>query len=74
MSVRSNIVFDDTVWEALQATPRGERSRVVNEAVAAWLKRRDAEAACRMMDEISARNPMQPGSAVDWLRADRERP
>lgn len=73
MSVRSNIVFDDDVWEALQQAPRGERSRVVNQAVAEWLKRRDAEAACRLMDEISARHTAPPGSAVDWLRADRER-
>jgi hypothetical protein len=72
MSVRTNIVFDDAVWEALQQTPRGERSRVVNDAVADWLRR---QRRMQASDRIAQRRQRGDGigvSAEQLIREDRE--
>ncbi len=37
MSHRINIILDDDIWESLQAVPKGKRSPLVNQAIAAWL-------------------------------------
>lgn len=73
MSMRSNIVFDDAVWEDLQQTPRGERSRVVNQAVAEWLQRQRRDAAST---RIAARRETvsDPGrSSTELIAEDRAR-
>lgn len=72
MSVRANVIFDDQVWAELQQQPRGERSRVVNEAVAEWLQRRRVKAAAERIRAIRERSPRFPGRAEDWIREDRD--
>ncbi|MGB0212243.1 hypothetical protein [Algiphilus sp.] len=69
MSVRANIVFDDDIWEALQQTPRGERSRAVNEAVGEWLRRkRRAEASARIQQRRT--HAQHPGKSAEALIAE----
>lgn len=72
MSVRANVIFDDEIWNELQKQPRGERSRLVNEAVAAWLTRMQRNEAIRSIRERASRQPPLPMPAEDLVRADRE--
>ena len=72
MSVRSNIVFEDAVWEALQQTPRGERSRVVNEAVADWLRRQRRLQASERIAQRRRQAKSTGVSAEQLVREDRE--
>lgn len=72
MSVRSNIVFDDAVWEALQQTPRGERSRVVNAAVGDWLLRQRRMQASDRITQRRQRAESPELSAEQLIREDRE--
>jgi hypothetical protein len=71
MSHRVNVMLDDTVWQQFQAVPAGERSRLVNEALAnQFLHQRRLDAMARM-DEIRAKMPALPGTSEEWIREDR---
>lgn len=72
MSVRANVIFDDEIWSELQKQPRGERSRLVNDAVAAWLARLQRSEAIRSIRERAQRQPPLPAPAEELVRAERE--
>jgi len=72
MSHRVNIMIDDSVWEELQTIPLGERSRLINEAVAETLLKRRRLAAIERMDELRKTVKPVPGTSEEWVRADRE--
>ncbi len=74
MARRVNIMLDDAVWEVLKRVPRGERSRVVNAAIAEWLRGRKRMEAARRMDALRKEMPtVATEDLVAWIRADRER-
>ncbi len=72
MSIRANVMFDDEVWSGLSQAPKGERSRIVNEAVAAWLQRKSLERAVKEMDAIRASMKPLGRSAEELIREDRD--
>lgn len=73
MGNRVNIVLDDEVWKSLQLVPKGERSKVINQALSAWIMRSTRSSAIQRMDEL--RSKMKPirGSTERWVREDRRR-
>jgi hypothetical protein len=74
MSHRVNILLEDELWRVFQAIPKGERSRVINRALAAWVKTSKRDSAARRMDEIRRRlPPVRTEEIVEWVRADRAR-
>lgn len=50
MPMRTNIILDEQNWTELQKLPRGERSRVINAALADWMRRRDRARALAEID------------------------
>ena len=72
MSHRVNVMLDDRIWEQLQAIPTGERSRLINESLAAELLRRQRLAAIEGMESLRKAMKAVPGSSEDWIRAERE--
>jgi hypothetical protein len=73
MSNRVNIVLDDEVWESLQLVPKGERSKVINQALSAWIVRSRRSSAIQRMDELRSKMKPVRGSAEQWMREDRRR-
>ena len=57
MAHRVNVMLDNKLWEELKQVPTGERSRVVNDAIAEWLKARRRAGVARKMDALRARMP-----------------
>jgi hypothetical protein len=75
MAHRVNIMLEDGLWKDLKQVPAGERSRVVNDAIAGWLKVRRRAGAARKMDALRARMPaVSVKEIAAWLREDRSRP
>ena len=74
MAHRVNVMLDNELWEELKQVPTGERSRVVNDAIAEWLKARRRAGAARKMDALRARMPAVSAREIAaWLREDRMR-
>lgn len=73
MSVRANVMWDDAVWEELQRIPKGERSRLVNEAVSRTLELHRRERAMKEMDRLRAKLPRMNVNVVEEVRKDRAR-
>lgn len=74
MSHRVNILLEDQVWQALQSAPKGERSRLVNQALSGWFIRRGRQDAARQMDVLRQKLPVvSDDKIVQWLREDRDR-
>ena len=74
MAHRVNFMLEDSVWQALKQVGMGERSKVVNNAIAEWLKKHNRLTAVRKTDAL--RTAMPAVSAEDiaaWVREDRER-
>ena len=73
MAHRVNIMLDNTVWGTLKKVPAGERSKIVNAAVAEWFKSRRRQIAARKMDALREAMPVvSTQEIVAWLRRDRE--
>ena len=72
MSHRLNIVLSDATWAALQTVPKGERSRIIDSALAREFERQRRQGAIARMDAL--RETMSPvaGSSEEWIREDRE--
>jgi hypothetical protein len=72
MSHRINVMLDDEVWESLSQLPKGERSRVINQALQETLLRQRREEAFARIEEL--RKQMEPlgMSAEEWIRRDRD--
>jgi len=74
MGQRVNIILEDRIWQTLKQVPLGERSRVVNAAIAEWFKLRKRADAARKMDALRQRMPaVSTKVIVDWIRAERDR-
>ena len=74
MAHRVNVMLDNELWEELRQVPTGERSRVVNDAIAEWLKARRRAGIARKMDALRARMPRVATEEIAaWLREDRVR-
>jgi hypothetical protein len=74
MAHRVNVMLDNELWEELRQVPTGERSRVVNDAIAEWLKARRRAGIARKMDALRARMPRVAAEEIAaWLREDRVR-
>jgi chromatin segregation and condensation protein Rec8/ScpA/Scc1 (kleisin family) len=68
------VLLEDNAWALLQSVPQGERSRVVNRALAEWFSRRRRALAARDMDRLrQAAPPVSEREVLELLRADRER-
>jgi hypothetical protein len=73
MAHRVNVLLDEAAWGLLKAVPQGERSGVVNRALAEWFGRRRRALAAREMDRLRASAPpVSEREVLDLLRADRE--
>lgn len=72
MSQRVNFIISDDNWQHLSAVPKGERSRVVNEALAEQRSIEKRKRAARELYELSHGLPPVAGSAEEWVRADRD--
>lgn len=72
MSHRINVMLDDQVWESLSQLPKGERSRVINQALQETLLRQRREEAFARIEEL--RKEMEPlgMSTEEWIRRDRD--
>ena len=73
MSVRANVMWEDRVWDALQEVPKGERSRLVNQAVSEMLLRNQRQRAQEQMRKLRAIQPRLKVKIVDELQRDRAR-
>jgi hypothetical protein len=74
MAHRVNFMLNDSVWQALKQVGKGERSKVVNNAIAEWFKKHNRLAAARKMDALRATMPaVSAKDTAAWIRADRER-
>jgi metal-responsive CopG/Arc/MetJ family transcriptional regulator len=58
MSHRINVMLDDKVWKSLSQLPKGERSRVINQALQETLLRQRREEAFARIEEL--RKQMEP--------------
>jgi len=72
MSHRVNIMLDNEVWQAMQVLPRGERSRLVNRAIKAYLLQQRRQKAAETMDALRKSTRPLSGSTEQWVREDRE--
>jgi len=72
MSHRVNIMLDNEVWQAMQALPRGERSRLVNRAIKAYLLQQRRQKVAEAMDALRESTHPLSGSTEQWVREDRE--
>jgi hypothetical protein len=67
-------MLDDYVWKVLQKVPRGERSKVINEALLSALSVQRGKEACKRMDALAKRLPVvSMDEIVNWIRRDRRR-
>ncbi|MDO6386620.1 hypothetical protein [Uliginosibacterium sp. 31-12] len=70
MTHRVNIMIDDSLWAGFQAIPPGERSGVLNRALAEYLLRQQREAAAQQMAALRIEMP-RATYAEDLLREER---
>jgi len=72
MAHRVNVMLDDEVWRDMQKLPKGERSRLMNKAIKAYLLQQQRRKAAEAMDEIRESTEPLAGSAEQWIREDRD--
>lgn len=72
MSQRINVMISDDNWRHLSAVTKGERSRVINEALAEQRRLQLRKRAAQEMDALSITLPPYEGAAEEWVRADRD--
>ena len=73
MSHRINVILDDQVWESLGQLPKGERSRLINNAIARELLRQQRQRAMEEMDRLRKTPRLTKKTAEELVRRDRER-
>ena len=73
MSHRINVILDDQVWESLGQLPKGERSRLINNAIARELLRQQRQLAMEEMDRLRKTPRLTKETAEELVRRDRER-
>jgi len=72
MSHRINVILDNDVWQAVQTLPCGERSRLVNRAIRAYLLPQRRQKAAETMDALRESTHLLSGSTEQWVRGDRD--
>ena len=72
MTHRANFILKDEIWDTLQTFPKGERSAVVNDALARWIELRRRRETTNEMDRLRKSLAPMPGSAENWIREDRD--
>lgn len=72
---RVNILLDEQAWVALQEIPRGERSRLVCEAIKRMSDLAGKIKAAKKMDTLRQKLPKSITTAeiTGWIREDRKR-
>ena len=76
MTHRINIIVHDDVWSFLRDIPQGQRSRTINEALRAWVRRRRRLDAVADMDRLRSATGAQAVTTeevVRWIREDRDK-
>ena len=73
MSHRINVILDDEVWESLGQLPKGERSRLINNAIARELLHQQRQRAMEEMDRLRKTPRLTKETAEELVRRDRER-
>jgi hypothetical protein len=73
MSHRINVILDNEVWESLSQLPKGERSRLINNAIARELLRQQRQRAMEEMDRLRKTPRLTKETAEELVRRDRER-
>jgi hypothetical protein len=73
MSHRINVILDDEVWKSLGQLPKGERSRLINNAIARELLRQQRQRAMEEMDRLRKTPRLTKETAEELVRRDRER-
>ena len=73
MSHRINVILDDEVWESLGQLPKGERSRLINNAIARELLRQQRQRAMEEIDRLRKAPRLTKETAEELVRRDRER-
>jgi hypothetical protein len=73
MSHRINVILDDEVWRSLSQLPKGERSRLINNAIARELLRQQRRRAMEEMDRLRKTPRLTKETAEELVRRDRER-
>jgi hypothetical protein len=72
MAHRVNVIFDDAVWQQLEEVPKGERSKLINQAVSESLVKYRRLRAIAALDELRKSMPKLPGTTEQWIREDRD--
>ena len=72
MAHRVSVIFDDAVWQQLEEIPRGERSKLLNQAVSESLLKYRRLRAIAALDEVRKSMPRLPGMTERWIRQDRD--
>ena len=75
MTRRINIIVHDDVWSFLRDIPQGQRSRTINEALRAWVRRRrrlDAVADMDRLRNATGAKAVTTEEVVRWVREDRD--
>lgn len=73
MSKRINVMIDEDTWGFLGRVPAGERSRVINRALRAWVSRLRRSDAVREMEVLRTQLPkISTEEVTKWIREDRE--
>jgi len=73
MSHRVNVILKDEIWEALKTIPKGERSALINEALARWIELRELQTAAAELDRLRSTLRPAAGHSEEWIREDRNR-
>jgi hypothetical protein len=66
-------MLDDEVWESLSQLPKGERSRLINNAIARELLHQQRQRAMEEMDRLRKTPRLTKETAEELVRRDRER-
>ena len=75
MSHRISITVNDDTWGFLKEIPQGERSRIINQALREWVRRRRRLDAVAEMDRLRSdakAKSVTSAEIVRWIRAERE--
>ena len=74
MPHRVNVILKDEIWEALKTVPKGDRSALINDALASWIEKRERQAAAAELDRLRSGLLPVAGHSEAWIREDRNRP
>lgn len=74
MTHRINIIVQDDVWLFLRDIPKDQRSRIINDALRAWVRQRRRSDAVADMDRLrsaSGTTAVTTEEIVRWIREGR---